>query len=168
MEKEKILLQLKNKLLPSVKNLENEQATEHDFFPALLWVLLEKSNDSESLLQNISSRLSEELKNTANTIIQNTQESRGLYEEHLNKSVDFISSTTQESDAKLEQFHGEKFRKINDLIESKILEVDRKIEDIKYTQLKTKKKFSIWFLVAFIVQLIILIVSISIAIFLMR
>lgn len=47
MEKEKILRQLEEKLLPSVKNLEQGQATEHDFFPALLWTLLEKSKDSE-------------------------------------------------------------------------------------------------------------------------
>lgn len=48
MEKEKILLQLKDKLLPSVQNLEKEQATEHDYFPALLWMLLEISKDSEN------------------------------------------------------------------------------------------------------------------------
>jgi hypothetical protein len=32
MEKEKILRQLEDKLFPSVKSLEQGQATEHDFF----------------------------------------------------------------------------------------------------------------------------------------
>jgi len=33
MEKEKILQQLEEKLLPSVENVNSGQATEHDFFP---------------------------------------------------------------------------------------------------------------------------------------
>ena len=105
MDKEKILQQIKDKLLPSVQNLEKEQATDHDFFPALLWILLEKSKDTESLLKDSALSYSEEIKNAANTIIQNTQENRIIHEERLDKAIVFISSKGQESEIKFEQFN---------------------------------------------------------------
>ena len=76
MEKEKILRQLEEKLLPSVKNLEQGQATEHDFFPALLWMLLEKSKDSESLLNSAKSEQAKELQALAARILQNAHENK--------------------------------------------------------------------------------------------
>lgn len=53
MEKERILQQLEEKLLPSVENLNKGQASEHDFFPALLWMLLEKIKDSENKVDEV-------------------------------------------------------------------------------------------------------------------
>lgn len=172
MDQEKILQQLKDKLLPSVQNLEKEQATDHDFFPALLWALLEKSTDTESLLKNIVLNHSEEIKNVVNTIIQNAQESRIIHEVQIDKAVSFISSKDQESEIKFEQFSDVQFKKItatiieennasqktHELIENKLLAINQKIEDIKNTQSKTKNKYSIWFLVFSIFQIISLII----------
>lgn len=100
MEKEKILQQLEEKLLPSVQNLERNQATEHDFFPALLWLLLAKSKDSESLLNNISSKYSEELKNIAATILENNkiyhEKATNLFEDRIlavNQKIEDLKST---------------------------------------------------------------------------
>lgn len=106
MEKEKILRQLEEKLLPSVKNLEQGQATEHDFFPALLWTLLEKSKDSEK------------------------------------------------SAIKFEQFFNKIEEKIDELNGNKILTINQKIEELKNAQLKTEKKFTIWFSVFVFLQII--------------
>jgi hypothetical protein len=106
MEKEKILRQLEDKLLPSVKNLEQEQATEHDFFPALMWTLLEKSKDSEK------------------------------------------------SATKFEQFFNKIEEKIDELNGNKILIINQKIEELKNAQLKTEKKFTIWFSVFVFLQII--------------
>jgi len=162
MDKEKILQQLKDKLLPSVQNLEKEQATDHDFFPALLWILLEKSKDTESLLKDIALSHTEEIKNTANTIIQNNQESRIIYEEQLDKAVSFISSQDKESEIKFEQFNDQQFKKITAIVveENKVSQekIHALIEDLKNTQLKTKNKFAIWFLVFSIFQIISLII----------
>ncbi len=107
MEKEKILRQLEEKLLPSVQNLEKGQATDHDFLPALLWMLLEKSKDSENALKDITLKHSEELEKVTNTIIENNQENKKIYEELLtkavNKVVNYIISNNQESNKKIEQ-----------------------------------------------------------------
>jgi hypothetical protein len=102
MEKEKILRELEKKLLPSVQNLEKEQATDHDFLPALLWILLEKSKNSESILNNIVSKHSEEFEKISKTIVENNQENKKNYEELLAKAVNFIVSKNQESIKKIE------------------------------------------------------------------
>jgi uncharacterized protein with von Willebrand factor type A (vWA) domain len=106
MEKEKILRELEKKLLPSVQNLEKEQATDHDFLPALLWMLLEKSKDSENALKDITLKHSEELEKVTNTIIENNQENKKIYEELLTKAVNFIVSNNHESNKKIEQIKG--------------------------------------------------------------
>lgn len=169
MDKEKILQQLKDKLLPSVQNLEKEQATEHDYFPALLWMLLEKSKESESSIKDISSKHNEEIEKATKTIIQNTQESRETFGAQLDIAVNFILSKNQESDIKFEQFYDEQFKKMtstivlgnkvsqektNELIENKIVVINQKIDEIKNTSLKIEKKFPIGFLVLSIFQLI--------------
>jgi hypothetical protein len=47
MNKDTVLKQIEEKLSPAVKNLENDNASEHDIFPSLLWLLLENSKDAE-------------------------------------------------------------------------------------------------------------------------
>lgn len=121
MEKEKILRELEKKLLPSVHNLEKEQATDHDFLPALLWMLLEKSKDSESSNQLVEQKMStladsltslsksikeeraKDIKEVADKVIQNNQENKKLYEELLSKAVNFMAEKNQESNKKIEQ-----------------------------------------------------------------
>lgn len=172
MEKEKILRQLEEKLLPSVQNLEKGQATDHDYLPALLWMLLEKSKDSENSLKDIGLKHSQELGKSTNAIIQNTQENRKIYGEQLSKAVNFISGKNQESSAKIEQAANEQFKKIinatldnhkisqekiNEL-ENKILIISQKIEEIKTEQSKKDKKLFIWFLSFSVFQIISLII----------
>lgn len=63
MNKHVVLKQIEEKLSPAVKNLENGNASEHDIFPSVLWLLLENSKDVEKstditkveLLERISS-----------------------------------------------------------------------------------------------------------------
>jgi hypothetical protein len=47
MKKDIVLKQIEEKLLPAVKNIENGNASEHDIFPSLLWLLLENSKELE-------------------------------------------------------------------------------------------------------------------------
>jgi predicted Zn-dependent peptidase len=47
MNKNTVLKQIEEKLSPAVKNVENGNASEHDIFPSLLWLLLENSKDLE-------------------------------------------------------------------------------------------------------------------------
>lgn len=47
MKKDIVLKQIEEKLLPAVKNVENGNASEHDIFPSLLWLLLENSKELE-------------------------------------------------------------------------------------------------------------------------
>ena len=75
MEKEKILKQLEEKLLPSVQNLEKGQATEHDYFPALLWLLLDKINDTEKVLAENKKSHEEQFKTAINLISDKNLES---------------------------------------------------------------------------------------------
>ena len=154
MEKEKILQQLEEKLLPSVQNLERNQATDHDFFPALLWLLLSKSKDSENLLKNISSQYSEELKNISATLVENN---KALHEKtevllkdiSLKYSEEFkkTAETIMESN-KITQ------EKLSEIIDNKTLVIIQKIEEIKHTPLKIEKKFPIGVFVLSVLQLI--------------
>lgn len=48
MNKDIVLKQIEEKLSPAVINLENGNATEHDIFPSLLWLLLENSKELET------------------------------------------------------------------------------------------------------------------------
>ncbi len=154
MEKEKILQQLEEKLLPSVQNLERNQATEHDFFPALLWLLLAKSKDSESLLNNISLKYSEELKNISATIVENNKVSQEKAESLLNDISSKYSEELKNIAATIVENNKIYHEKITNLFENKILAVNQKIEDLKSTPLKIEKKFPIGFLVLSIFQLI--------------
>lgn len=47
MNKDTVLKQIEEKLSPAIKNLENGNASEHDIFPSLLWLLLENSKELE-------------------------------------------------------------------------------------------------------------------------
>ncbi len=102
MEKEEILQQIKEKLLPSVRNFENKQETDYDYFPTLLWMLLEKSKDTESSLKDISSTYSEEIKKISNTAVEKNQENRKCYEELLSKAVNFIVGKNKELNKQIE------------------------------------------------------------------
>jgi hypothetical protein len=117
MEKEKILRQLEEKLLPSVQNLEKGQATDHDFLPALLWMLLEKSKDSESALKNISSKHSDELEKAFNDVIgnyqKNQQNSNQLIEQKISTLTNDIETSLNNTSSK----HSDKLEKaFNDVI----------------------------------------------------
>ena len=93
MEKEKILRQLEEKLLPSVQNLDKGQATDHDFLPALLWMLLEKSKDSESALKGITSKHSEELGKAANGIIDNNQKNQQSSNQLIEQKISILADS---------------------------------------------------------------------------
>lgn len=75
MDNEKILKQLEAKLLPSVQSLEKGQATEHDYFPTLLWLLLDKSNDNQKTLVENKKSHDEQLKTAVNFISDKNLES---------------------------------------------------------------------------------------------
>jgi hypothetical protein len=45
--KDIISKKIQEKLLPTIKNFQDENSSEHDIFPSLLWLLLETSNDLE-------------------------------------------------------------------------------------------------------------------------
>lgn len=129
MEKEKILQQLEEKLLPSVKNLEKEQASEHDFFPALLWMLLEKNKDSENLLKNFLFQNHEDITKASETIQQNTAEK-------------IIKNNKENKEEYLEQLR-ESNIKSEELLKKVTLQLNQKIEGIKN-----------WFFVSFIFHII--------------
>ncbi len=154
MEKEKILLQLKDKLLPFIQNIEKDQATEHDYFPALLWMLLETSKDSKNSLNDISLRYGDELKNISATILETNKVSQEKAENLLsdillkyNEKFTNISTTMLEN-------HKVSQEKTISLVESKIVAISQKIEDLKSTPLKIEKKFPIGFLILSIFQFI--------------
>ena len=86
MNKDNVLKQIEDKLLPTVKNLENGNASEHDIFPSLLWLLLENSKDVEKsdnitkgeLLERIGD-LKQVLQEDVKTIVtQETQKTLSL------------------------------------------------------------------------------------------
>lgn len=87
MEKEKILRQLEEKLLPSVKNLDEGQANEHDFFPALLWLLLEKIKDSENQLKTSISTNRDGFKQTVNYIVTKNQDLQKEINQIIDKDI---------------------------------------------------------------------------------
>ena len=172
MEKEKILLQLKDKLLPFIQNIEKDQATEHDYFPALLWMLLETSKDSKNSLNDISLRYGDELKNISATILETNKVSQEKAENLLSdillknneiftnisavilgnnkvssENIKSISTTMLEN-------HKVSQEKTISLVESKIVAISQKIEDLKSTPLKIEKKFPIGFLILSIFQFI--------------
>lgn len=141
MDKNSILEQLEEKLLPSVRNLTTQQQTEHDFFPALLWTLLEINKNTESLLKEIAA---------------SAEENKKIYERQLAGTADFIVS---ESDKINKAAH----EKTDQLIESQISIIHRKTEEIKAIQLKTERKMFSGFLVLAIAQLITLSILIFMA-----
>ncbi len=160
MEKEKILRQLEEKLLPSVKNLEQGQATEHDFFPALLWMLLEKSKDSESLLNSAKSEQAKELQALAEKILQNAHENQQNSSRHIEQNISELrdtltnqSNTTKSEQAKELQALAERI--LQNAHENKKFQGGRfdLIEEKQDIFLKIQKKFSIWLVVLAVFQL---------------
>ncbi len=87
MEKEKILQQLEEKLLPFVEHLHEGQANEHDFFPALLWMLLEKIKDSENQLNASINSNREGFKQTANYIVTKNQDLQKETNQIIDKDI---------------------------------------------------------------------------------
>ncbi|CAA9892328.1 hypothetical protein METHB2_650016 [Candidatus Methylobacter favarea] len=159
MEKERILRQLEDKLLPSVQTLARNEASEHDFFPALLWMLLEKSKDSENLLKESGTVVSDQLNKAVSFILTKNQDSDikleqllKINEENINEHIS-KTTTTIKNDSNISQEKTEK------LFESKYSLINQQIEEIKNTQLKMGKKFSVWFLVFSIFQITILATS---------
>ncbi|MGZ8226131.1 MAG: hypothetical protein ACXWT3_05760 [Methylococcaceae bacterium] len=158
MEKEKILQQLEEKLLPSVQNLEKQQATEHDFFPALLWMLLEKSKGSESLLREITSTHSEELEKAVNDVFDNNQRHRQssnqFVEEKLlelagnltvlsntvkteqTKDLEAATNRIIENNQESRKIYGEQLGKAANFIASKNQESATKFEQIFHDEFK--------------------------------
>ena len=127
MEKEKILQQLEEKLLPFVQNLENGQASDHDFFPALLWMLLQKSKDSDT---NIKATASAILRDTKGLKTQ-LEEIAAKNREDIAKTVSKIIQSSQEDSKKYEEKIVELNAK-NELLLKKITEhFNQKIESIK-------------------------------------
>jgi hypothetical protein len=56
MNKENVLKQIEEKLLPAVKNLENSNASEHDIFPSLLWLLLENNKELQQTTNDLNQK----------------------------------------------------------------------------------------------------------------
>jgi hypothetical protein len=57
MNKDNVLKQIEDKLLPTVKNLENGNASEHDIFPSLLWLLLENNKELERKISTLEEKI---------------------------------------------------------------------------------------------------------------
>lgn len=103
MEKQQILQKLEHKLSPSVENFTKNQDSDYDFLPVLLWMLLEKSKDSENLLKTFdknvqvsSNELSQlcdnQFKNTISTIIDNSNTSQ----ENLRLQIEQLTTQIEE------------------------------------------------------------------------
>lgn len=158
MEKEKILQQLEDKLLPSVQNLEKQQATEHDFFPALLWMLLEKSKGSEKLLKELAVKHSEELEKAINDVLDNHQKDRQSSNQFVEaKLLELIGNLTNlsntvkteqakdleaatnriiENNQESRKIYGEQLSKAANFIVSKNQESATKFEQIYHEEFK--------------------------------
>ena len=129
MEKEKILQQLEEKLLPSVEKVNSGQATEHDFFPALLWMILEQDKDIESSLQDLGNKSRNNFQKTINHIASKNQdlqkETNSLLEEKtlsLSKKIDdLLLSTSKNQDLQKET---------DSLLEEKILLLSQKTDEL--------------------------------------
>jgi hypothetical protein len=63
MKKDIVLKQIEEKLSPAVKNVENGNASEHDIFPSLLWLLLENNKELEKSGDITKSELLEQIGN---------------------------------------------------------------------------------------------------------
>lgn len=73
MNKNTILKHLEEKLSPIVKTLENGNATEHDIFPALLWLLLENSKELEKSGEITKTELLERIGNLKQVSAEDVQ-----------------------------------------------------------------------------------------------
>ncbi len=133
MEKEKILRQLEEKLLPSVQNLEKGLPSEHDFFPALLWILLEKIKDSENQLQKTESSNREGLKQAVNFIVTKNQSFQAETNQVIDKGVESLYNRLEGT---LTQTENQIIDK-NKTIQTETNQViDNRIENL-YTRLET-------------------------------
>ena len=57
MNKDNVLKQIEEKLSPAVKNVENGNASEHDIFPSLLWLLLENNKELERKISTLEEKI---------------------------------------------------------------------------------------------------------------
>jgi hypothetical protein len=86
MKKDIVLKQIEEKLLPAVKNVENGNASEHDIFPSLLWLLLENSKELEKsgditkgeLLERIGNLKQVSAEDVKTVVMQENQKTHSL------------------------------------------------------------------------------------------
>jgi hypothetical protein len=110
MNKDNVLKQIEDKLLPTVKNLENGNASEHDIFPSLLWLLLENSKELEKSGEITKGELLEYIGNLkqvsaedVNTIVtQENQKTLSLLKWLIGHSKDIEKSADITKDVLLE------------------------------------------------------------------
>jgi len=61
MNKDNILKILEEKISPSIKNLEDDNASEHDIFPSLLWFLIENNKEIEHSVDDIKKSVEKDI-----------------------------------------------------------------------------------------------------------
>lgn len=96
MEKEKILQKIEEKLSPHVTNLEKGQSTEHDFFPALLWLLLEKEKSLENLLQGVVTHQSESTEKHTSKLDEVAQNLSSSHEQISKNAIELMLQRIEE------------------------------------------------------------------------
>jgi len=92
MNKNTILKHLEEKLSPIVKTLENGNATEHDIFPALLWLLLENSKELEKSGEITKTELLERIENLKQVSAEDVQT---IVSQENQKTLSYLVETSR-------------------------------------------------------------------------
>ncbi len=99
MNKDNVLKQIEDKLLPTVKNVESGNASEHDIFPSLLWLLLENSKDLEKsavITEAVLLERVEDLKQVSATQMETIKKSATTTEAVLLEHIGNLKQVLQE------------------------------------------------------------------------
>lgn len=100
MNKDTVLKQIEEKLLPAVKNVENGNASEHDIFPSLLWLLLENNKE----LANKVIELEEKIESTGigtSNIVEDILEQNKLENKVLLEHIENLKQTSEAKNSSL-------------------------------------------------------------------
>jgi len=100
MENVKVLQRLEEKLSPHVKNLVDGTSTDHDVFPALLWVLLENEKNLDNQLKNVMAQQAALNEVTQGVSLNNEKVSKNVVEILLQK-IEEVKNNQQIIERKL-------------------------------------------------------------------
>ena len=122
MNKDTVLKQIEEKLLPAVKNLENGNASEHDIFPSLLWLLLENNKELERKIAELEKKIGTTEIGISDILEKNKSQNKVLLEH-----IENLKQTLEVKTSKLEE-----------KIKSNGIEISNIVEDIIQENLKSK------------------------------